>query len=404
MRVREKAAAQRARNRRQLRARLHGQQRQVGKRPLPAPFPRAQRMQQRRQKRQQQAHRQGAARVQPQPQGDQREGRRGGQAAAQVVDHLIAVERRERAAAQKAQQLPIAPRPAFQPLEIPAQRAGESVVQRDVRGKAATGVQSLEQIVAQNRVVGQLALHGLHKGAHVHNALAAKDALAGNVLIGVGNAHGIAVHAALPGQQADEFAACRAQGKLHARLDEGIAPPLAVFLARPVHRMRDRADQPPRRVREHARVRVEREHIGIAPGELGRARAFGRKSVLPRQKQAIQIHQRAALALAPHPRAVRGVVRAFPVQKKIFLPPGPLVHRPNLRAHGGQDGFVLRQALPLSVAKIAQQQKADVFLLFHAAEHFQLPRQFLRARGRREQRGNGDQRGHLARNVFQFQL
>ena len=258
--------------------------------------------------------------------------------------------------------------------------------------------------MAQNRVVGQLALHGLHKGAHIHNAFAAKDALPGNILISVGNAHGIAIHAALSGQQADEFAIRRAQGKLHARLDEGIAPPLAVFLARPVHWMRNRADQPSCRAREHTRVCIKREHIGIAPGELGRARAFRRKSAFPRQKQAIQVHQCAALALVPHPRAIRRIVCAFPVQKKIFLPSGPLVHRPNLRAHSGQDGFVLRQVLLPSIAKIAQQQKADVFLLFHAAEHLQLPRQFLRARGRREQRGNGDQRGHLARNVFQFQL
>ena len=179
------------------------------------------------------------------------------------------------------------------------------------------------------RPLGQLALHRGHEGAHIVDALAAKGAMAGDVPDRVGDGDGVAVHAAAPGEEADEAVFDRRGGQLHVRLHDGIAAPRAVFHARAVERVQQRSGKGVDRAGEGAGVGVERRHQMEAPGKALACRAFGGKGpvgVALAQQQAIKRHQRAALALAAHPALVRGVKTALAVQVEVLLPPGALVH------------------------------------------------------------------------------
>jgi hypothetical protein len=57
-------------------------------------------------------------------------------------------------------------------------RDGEAFVQQDVGGEAHAAVESLEQIVAEQRVVGDTPFEAAAEGVHVARALAHVDAAA----------------------------------------------------------------------------------------------------------------------------------------------------------------------------------------------------------------------------------
>ena len=294
--------------------------------------------------------------------------------------------------------MPVAPRPALEALEVGGESLREAVVKGDVARESRAGQFALDEVVAEDAALGQLALHRGHEGAHVVDALAAKGAMAGDVLIEFGDGDGVAVHAAAPGKEVDEAVFDRRSGQFHVRLHDGIAAPRAVFHARAVERVQQRSGKGVDRAGEGTGVGVERRHQMEAPGKALAGRAFGGESpvgVALAQQQAVERHQRAALALASHPALVRGVKTALAVQVEVLLPPGALVHGADAGADGGQYLRVVRLRGGGTVAKIAEEEVGGVIGVVEAAKGLKPVAEFEGALRGAEQRRHHDQQPPL---------
>ena len=123
-----------------------------------------------------------------------------------------------------------------------------------------------------------------------------------------------------------------------------------------------------------AGVGVERRHQLEAPGQKRAGLAFGGKRLVRApliEEQAAQRHQRPALALVAHPALIRSVKTALPVQIKVFLPPGALVHRPDAGAGGGEYLRVVGLRGGGAVAEVSKKEIGGVFIVVEAAKRFQ---------------------------------
>ena len=253
-----------------------------------------------------------------------------------------------------AQKLPVAASPALHALQIRVRRGREALEQRKVSGKAAVRQQTLDHVVAEHGIVVKRALGAFEKCAHIVNALAAEQPLAAQVAEYVRRAHMVRIRA-----QVLKAVSETVRRQLHARLNHGVA---AAVRARAVQRMVNRADQLFDGARNRLRVRVHGEHIAVAPRQRRGARPLGSKPVFPRRKQRVQVAQSAALALAPHPDAVRLIIFAHAVQEEILLAPGARVHPRDFRAHAVENLRILFGLRLLPVPEIAQQQKIDALI------------------------------------------
>ena len=129
------------------------------------------------------AESEGGPQIQPNALQKQRKQRGQRQGAQQIVQQLQPRKAGEAAAEKKGQKLPIAARPALEALEIGGERFRKAVVKGDVAGEGSPCQFALDEIVAEDAALGQLAFHRRHEGAHVENALAAKIAAARQILI-----------------------------------------------------------------------------------------------------------------------------------------------------------------------------------------------------------------------------
>ena len=289
---------------------------------------------------------------------------------------------------QKRQKLPIAARPAVQPVEPCAHAARMPLVERNIVDKSCTGEQPLEQIVAEYAVVRQArARHGLAKGAHVDHALAAEAALARQILPQIGQRRGIAVHAARAAHRAHKAAFGRLACQLHLGGQHGIA--------RPIDRQRQRAHQLMRRAGQHARARIQRDDIGIV--FLGQTRGFRLlEGIFAPAEQLGQRVDRAALAFMRTKAALVRHGHALAREQAIFA------CSPTARVDGGnrtlrrvQYGLILGHNRVLRIGQIAQQDKRQHGIVLETPQRFQFLRQRLRAFGRRKQRRHDHQRAHV---------
>ena len=234
--------------------------------------------------------------------------------AAQVVEDLPArdegqaVAREARARRDEreepAEDLPVAARPA-----VLAARVGEDarrvvVHHLDVGHEAGAGVEPLEEVVREERVVGDAPVERRREGVDVVEPLAGEAALAEEVLVGVRDGGGVRVDAGVPGEDAREARARGARGRdADARLQDPVAlgdAAAARVEAGPVERVRDDADELLRAVAREARVRVERDAVAHAR-EDARARRPARRSSCRSRRAGAGSAPRASRASAPSP-------------------------------------------------------------------------------------------------------
>ena len=129
------------------------------------------------------------------------------QAAAQVVADLPAREQREpvglgavgpgHPAAKPGQELPVAPDPAVLAQGKAEVARGVVVVDHDVGDEAGAGVVALDQVVRQERVLGEAAAGRQAERGHVVDPLAGEAPLTVEVLVDVAYGGGVGVHAGM---------------------------------------------------------------------------------------------------------------------------------------------------------------------------------------------------------------
>ena len=191
------------------------------------------------------------------------------QGPAQIVQHLPAAKHRHAVAPatdDPGQKLPVAPGPAIGPAGIDVKTGRIFLDHRDIRGKARAGQNTLEQVMAQHRVVRHLPGKGRCKGIDMVDALAGKGPLAQQVLIDIRRRGRIGLDTTRTRRHAGKERALAAarQGRRHPRLQDAIAaghlPGRRVAL-RPVQRMRHLADQQFHAVAQKPGIGVQRDDM-----------------------------------------------------------------------------------------------------------------------------------------------
>ena len=193
----------------------------------------------------------------------------------------------------------------------------ELLEELDVRDERGPGKESLEEIMAQERVLGRPARQGRLERIHVVDALSDVRAFAEQILINIGDRVRVRIHAGRSRENALEPGALTlaGEGGRHSRLQDAVPldhAPHPMVERRPVERMRQRPDELMDRGSRQPGVRVQRDDVPDA----GRHRRRGRwrrpagreKGCVDRTpEQAVQLMQLAPLALPPHPLALARV-------------------------------------------------------------------------------------------------
>ncbi len=261
----------------------------------------------------------------------------------------------------------------------------EVLQQHDVRDQSRAPVDTLEQIVAQERVFGDAPAHALLKGVHIVDTLADENPLAKQVLIDIGDGQRIQVDPGAPRINSRKPRPFGARGvDLGPRLEYGITGRDTVrrrVELGHVQRVGERGDQPSRRVALQHRVGVQRNHIAhlrqqpeLADQRRKRravtAAVFGQ--VAPQQP--VELVELPALAFPPHPDAFAGVPQTPPVKEIERAARIPSVEFFDGARGAVQQGRVFGHSFGIGIAKVRQQGKADGPVRVRVAQimHFQL--------------------------------
>jgi len=147
----------------------------------------------------------------------------------------------------------------------------------DVGGEARVGEDALEEIVAEQRVVGDAAAERGLEDVDVVDSLAVVRAFAEQILIHVGDGESVGIDTGAAGEHAleDRALAAGRQRRRDARLKHPVSFADAAIVrveARRVQRMRHLADQAAGSVARHAGIGVKRDYVADAFGHnRGRA-------------------------------------------------------------------------------------------------------------------------------------
>ena len=300
-------------------------------------------------------------------------------AAPQVVDDLPAREEREPVSLRSPrarhrsgepwQQLPVAPDPA---MLAAGERevAGRVVVVDDhIGGEARTRVVPLDQVVRQQRVLGEAAVRRALEGLDVVDALSGEAALAVEVLVHVGDGGRIGVDARVSGMDGREDRPVRArQRHADARLQDPVAPDDAAengVVHGAVERVRQGADQQRRRVGREHRVGIEGDDVADAPHRRHIPLEDAERLARAGEHEPVELGELAPLPLPPHPHALVRIPAARPmeeVERVLGVGGVPRVEGPHTLDRGGRDGLVVRAGLGGRVGEIAQHREVEVGL------------------------------------------
>ncbi|MDP2966595.1 MAG: hypothetical protein Q8N39_11285 [Pelolinea sp.] len=172
--------------------------------------------------------------------------------AAQVVEHLPAIDHRESQPVpvgleQPQQELPISADPT--PLAHDLDEIILRVVldHGDVGNQPGAAHQPFQEVVTEHGILRDTLVYAALEGIHIVYAFANVDALPEQVLIGVGDGKSIQVQSGISSEEAREPGAiCTSRVNLHARLKNSVAGnnlPGCVIERSPVKRMGQRAGQ-----------------------------------------------------------------------------------------------------------------------------------------------------------------
>ena len=248
--------------------------------------------------------------------------------AAQVVEHLPAVDGADAVVArarQQRQQLPVSAGPAVQARRRHVGMHGRFFEEHDVADAAAARDGAFEQVVAQHRPLGQARAEHDVQRLHVQQALAGERAFAEQVLVDLGRGGAVRVDPALAGEQPMERRGFARPGQRrgHARLQDAVARRDAALRqvdARQVQRVCRHADQFTQAAGGQLGVAVERDDVGRARRRLRREaqvdewRRGGRRRI--GREPVDQLLQLAALALPADPALLGLAEAAAPVQQQ----------------------------------------------------------------------------------------
>src|SRR5271156_3576424 len=193
--------------------------------------------------------------------------------------------------------------------------------QLNVRGQARARESSLEQIVAEQRVVGDAARERGLEDVNLVNPLAAVGAFVEQVLVNVGHGERIRIDSGGAREYALEYRALAPgrQRRGNPRLKNAMTLDDATKVrveAGSIQRMRHLADHLARSSARQTRVGVKRDHVAHAVGDFRRAPVLAKKGGGGRAaQQTIQLVQLAALALPSHPAAF-GFIPDAPAMKQ----------------------------------------------------------------------------------------
>jgi hypothetical protein len=289
---------------------------------------------------------------------------------------------------------------------------GEVVEQLDVRHQAAAGVVALDEVVAEDAVVGKGMAGGGLEGVHLVDALAGEGAAAEQVLVNVGDRRGIGVDARRRRQDAGEQGARGGdEAEADARLQDAVAGDDTAQLgveARAVERVGQGRHQPGRRLARQLRVGVQGDDE-THPRQARQVAALHRIGrVRGPAQQAVELAQLAALALPAHPAALRGVPHPFAVEQEEAV--GAARGVALVESADALEGFtqvcvVLGPVLRGGVGEVGQQREAQLRVGVGQVMDFQALGQGSAALGADEQ-GRHDDEGRAVRGdaVLEIEL
>ncbi len=339
------------------------------------------------------------------------------QAAPQIVEDHPAADPRQavghtptpggrHARQQPGEELPVAAQPAVEARHRGQQVRRKVLEQRHVRNEGGAAVQALEQVVAEQGVVrnppGQAGLER-HR---IVDALAGEDPDPEQVLIHVRDRVRVQIETGRTREQPRMAGTVGAAGgDLDARLEHAVAgdDPALRVQRRPVERMRQRRGQAGRGAARQMGVGVEGEDemdLAEAPQRVG---AEGMAGVRRARQQVVQLGELAPLALPTHPDPVHRVPAALAVEQKKarrLRPAMPLRQLAQALRGEAQQLRIAGHHLPRCVGEVGEKRKAQVLSRIGQKIDLQPGEQRGHLLRTGEQRGHGDQRAGLVRQVL----
>ena len=272
-----------------------------------------------------------------------------------------------------------------------------------VTEESAPGMAALDQVMAENPVVGEPGTHGGVKCLDVVDGLADELALSEQVLVNVGDLAGIGVQADISRKQAGEARSLRlGQRDSQPRLEDAVAPRHALVLhidVRAVQRMRHGGGHFPGGLRRQLGVGIQHDTV-LNAAQLGNASFDQRKGFgHARQHQPVEVLDLAALPLMPHPSPLARIPQAWPVQEVECRLAGPRVLGVQLadsRQRTIKQPLVFGHLLLDGVGQVGQEDHQKVGAPVAQVAQFKMFQQLIdRGRGREHRRD--DDRGAMGR-------
>ena len=271
---------------------------------------------------------------------DPQEQRNRREAAPHVVENLPPRDGRERIdrrsffaghfVAEPWRKLPVAANPAVQPPRRGEIARGVVVEHFDVGDEPRARERALDEVVAQQRVLGEAAGGRALEHGDLVDALARERPLAEQVLIDVGHGRRVRIDARVAGEDCRVARAVRAgERDAHARLQDSVSlhDPSGVLVEHgAVERMRHGADERDGGVARQHRVGVERDDVAHAVQPVRLSLDPPERTGVVLEQERVELHELAALALPSHPDAV-GLVPAALAMEEVEWRSPPLASR-----------------------------------------------------------------------------
>ena len=272
-------------------------------------------------------------------------------------------------------------------------------VEDDIADQGGAAVNPFEQVVADQRVLGDAPSQAGLKGGDFIDTLADEDAAAEQVLVDVRNGPGIDVDGGVAAiDSREQRTAGGSRGYFYPRLQHRVAT-VDAAAARvelgAIERVRQGAHQPRHATGWQRGIGIGRDHEAHA-AQLGRiALMQGEWIGLGIQQVAIELLELATLAFPAHPAALTGVVQAWSVQH-MERSAIALVETANAFDQCLFHGLVAYQAWLRRIGMVAEQHEAQCGVRIGQIMDFQLLDQFEGLLGARKQCRNDHRRDAIA--------
>ena len=240
----------------------------------------------------------------------------------------------------------------------------------DIGSKACPGEDPLEEIVAQQRVLGNSASESGFEGIDIVNALAGIGALAEKILVDVGNRRRIGIHAPRTGEDPliEGTLAADRQRRRDARLKNGVTvdDTLQGFVEfRPIQRMGHLADKPECRISRQSRIAIKGDDVSHIGRHLRHVSGDGHeRRVAGTAQQPVEFMQLAPFAFPSHPFVFARIEDATAVQKEETTAAGArpvaTVQPFDRRCSHGEQVGVTRQDFLVRVDPVRKKGKGEI--------------------------------------------